>query len=58
MIQVCCVCEHLIKDGDRVTVQVTSTYHILKSTVAYALNREDMEADSSTLRHESCEPNE
>lgn len=54
MVQTCAICNHLIQDGDRVGVWVTATYHVLKSTVAYALDKTDMEADSSSLIHESC----
>lgn len=55
MIQTCAKCDRLIKDGDRVTVEVSATYHILKSTIAYALDKADMAADADTLRHEDCE---
>lgn len=41
-------------DGQRVCVMVTATYHILKSTISYALDKNDMEADPSTLCHEDC----
>jgi hypothetical protein len=44
----------MIHDGDKVQVLVTSTYHILKSTVAFALDKFDMEADSKTLCHVRC----
>lgn len=54
MVQTCCICNHLIMDGQRVCVMVTATYHILKSTISYALDKNDMEADPSTLCHEDC----
>ena len=54
MIQTCCICHKLIHDGDKVQVMVTSTYHIMKSTIAYALDKFDLEADSSTLCHLRC----
>jgi hypothetical protein len=58
MIQLCMKCDKLIKEGDRVTVNVSATYHILKSTVTFALDKMDMEADSNTLRHEACNDKE
>lgn len=54
MMQTCFVCNKLIKDGDEVTVEVSSTYHILKSTIAYALDKYAMKANSETLRHKEC----
>lgn len=55
MIQLCAKCSKLLREGDRVRVTVTSTYHVLKSTISYALSREDMEADPETLCHETCD---
>lgn len=55
MLQTCNECEKLIREGERVTVEVTSIYHVLKSSIAYALDKACLEADSSTLRHERCE---
>lgn len=54
MIHTCAKCDKLMEEGDRVTVQVTSTYHILKSAVAFALDKASMQADSETLKHEDC----
>ncbi len=54
MMQLCNKCNKLLKEGDTVTVKVTATYHILKSSVAYALDRHGMEADAETLCHLSC----
>lgn len=54
MIQTCCICQKLIHDGQKVRVMVEATYHILKSTVSYALDKYDLEADSSTLCHKEC----
>lgn len=56
MIQACCVCGKVIHDGDKVQVLVTSTYHLLASIRAYALDKYDMEADSTTLCHRDCAP--
>ena len=55
MLILCQICDEPIKDGERVRVTVTSTYHLLKSTVAYALDKNDLEADGESLRHESCD---
>jgi len=54
MIHICQECEKLIKEGERVTVKVTSVYHVLKSSVAFALDKTSLEADTSTLKHEVC----
>jgi hypothetical protein len=54
MIHVCKSCNKLIRDGERVTVTVSASYHTLKSTVAYALDKQDMIADSDTLKHDPC----
>lgn len=54
MIQTCCICHKLIHEGEKVQVLVISTYHLLKSTTTYALDKNDMEADSSTLSHLRC----
>lgn len=54
MINVCPKCEQRIKEGDVVQVQVTATYHELKSQVVYALDKDDMEADATTLEHQKC----
>ena len=44
----------MIHDGQRVCVVVTATYNVLKSDVLYRLEQEGMEADASTLAHETC----
>lgn len=54
MVNTCYLCDKLINEGDKVTVNVTSTYHMLKSTVAYALDKAEMVADAATLAHEEC----
>lgn len=54
MVQICTECNKLLKEGEYVTVQVTSTYHVLKSAVAYALDKNDLIADVNTLRHKDC----
>lgn len=54
MIHVCSKCNKLLKEGDKVSVTVESIYHILKSSVAYALDKAALEADSDTLRHINC----
>lgn len=54
MIHLCVKCDKLLKEGDRVSVTVTSVYHVLKSSIAYALDKAYLEADSATLRHDNC----
>jgi len=54
MVHLCMKCDRLLKEGDRVTVTVTSVYHVLKSSIAYALDKAYLEADSDTLRHTNC----
>lgn len=54
MLLTCNVCNKIVQEGDRIVVEVTSTYHMLKSTVSYALDKHDMEADSRTIHHEEC----
>lgn len=54
MLHLCSNCEEPITNGQRVKVVVTATYHALKSTVAYALDKHDLEADASTLCHDQC----
>jgi hypothetical protein len=54
MTQICQSCNRLLNEGDVVKVLVTSRYHVLKSTVAYALDKHELEADTSTLRHANC----
>jgi hypothetical protein len=51
----CCICHHLIQEGQRVNVMVQATYHILKSSVAYALDKTDLTADASSLHHANKE---
>jgi hypothetical protein len=55
MIQTCCICEKIIQEGDNVSVMVTSTYHLLKSTCTFALDKEALIADPRTLCHELCD---
>lgn len=54
MMNRCATCNQPIEEGDRVTVFVTATYHALKSKVAYALDKSDMEAEAETLAHVRC----
>jgi len=54
MIHLCSKCSRVLKDGDRVKVDVEATYHQLHSNVAYALDKSDLSADSETLRHVDC----
>lgn len=52
--KICCICENLIQEGERVELVVRSTYHALKSKAIYALDQSDMEAVEDTLCHTSC----
>jgi hypothetical protein len=54
VIHLCRRCDRLIKDGERVSVKVESTYHVLKSSIAFALDKHDLEASSDTLEHVHC----
>lgn len=54
MLHSCARCGEVIKEGERVEVLVEATYHVLKSQVAFALDKTSLEADTSTLRHVSC----
>jgi hypothetical protein len=55
MLNICQICDKPLQEGDKVRVTVTSTYHMLKSTIAYALDKNDMTADQDSLRHEACD---
>lgn len=50
----CQVCGLLIKEGERVEVLVRATFHALKSKVAYALDRDDLEPVGGTMVHIDC----
>ncbi len=54
MIQTCAKCNHIIQEGERVGVWVEATYHLLKSTVSYALDKEGMRADAESMTHIKC----
>lgn len=54
MIQTCCLCHHIIQEGQKVRVMVEATYNLLKFSVSYALDKKDLEADASTLCHVRC----
>lgn len=51
MTNVCRRCFSPLREGQLACVVVTATYHILKSSVAYALDKTDMNADPDTLVH-------
>lgn len=55
MQHLCKSCNHLLEEGDIVTVKVTSMYHILKSSISYALDRNFLEAEAKTLAHQNCQ---
>lgn len=54
MQHVCAICEAPLKEGDKVQVVVRSTYHVLKSRIAYALDKADIDAIPQTLVHVAC----
>ena len=53
-IHLCCMCEGLLREGDYVQVSVRTTYHRLKSKIAYALDKNDMAPDPRSLAHVDC----
>lgn len=54
MINVCNNCGKLLEEGDKVITRVSSTYHVLKSQIAYALDKNTMEA-VDPLTHMNCQ---
>jgi hypothetical protein len=53
MLHICPICKKVIGDLDRVRVLIDATYHPLKSTIAYALDKNDMEV-VGPLCHKQC----
>lgn len=53
MINMCGNCNRLLEEGDQVTTRIVSTYHVLKSKIAYALDHRDMNA-IEPLKHYNC----
>lgn len=53
MLKTCELCGELLKEGDTVECKIRSTYHVLKSSIAYALDRNNMEV-ITPLRHQDC----
>lgn len=51
MTNYCRRCFSDLKEGQRVSVVMSATYHMLKSRIAYALDKTDMEADAETIVH-------
>jgi hypothetical protein len=54
MVHICSACGQLLKDGEKVSVNVSAIYRVLKSSIAYALDKSSLEADSETLKHLDC----
>lgn len=54
MLSLCQSCGKLIGEGDRVKAEIESTFHVLKSTVTFALDKASMTCDPETLRHTNC----
>lgn len=55
MLSLCQTCNRLLAEGDWVRLLVKSRFHVLKSTVSFALDQNDMEFDPTTLAHVSCQ---
>ena len=55
MINYCRNCFSPLLEGQRVSVVATATYHVLKSKIAYALDKHDMDCDPDTLVHANQE---
>jgi hypothetical protein len=55
MLSLCSECDKLLGEGDDVKVVVRSKFHILKSTVTFALDKHAMVCDPRTLRHTNCQ---
>jgi len=51
MDQLCKRCFSLFKEGQRAAFVGEATYHVLKSRVHFALDREDMIVDPESLVH-------
>lgn len=54
MLSICQACDKLLVEGDYVELLVRSDYHVLKSTVAFALDQTHMIFDPETLKHVDC----
>ena len=54
MINKCQACGELFREGDAVQAKIRSTYHILRSDIVFALDRNDMEYVKGSLKHVEC----
>lgn len=54
MEKICVICEELLKEGDDIEVLIRSKWHIIKSKVSYAIDKDEMEAVPGTLAHVEC----
>jgi hypothetical protein len=54
MIQECCICHRIIKDGSAVGVMMYGIYKEINSECSWALMDDDLHADVKTLFHKDC----
>lgn len=54
MVNFCRSCSKLLEEGDIVTTRIESQYHVLKSAVAYALDKNSI-AVLEPLQHKDCQ---
>ena len=50
----CQSCGELLREGEEVTARVKSVYHVLKSSIAFALDKDRTEYVKGSLRHTEC----
>lgn len=55
MLSLCASCGRLLCEDDEVVAEITSRFHVLKSTVTFALDKSAMRCNPDTLRHYSCQ---
>ena len=53
MINTCSTCNRLLEEGDKVRFEAGGTYHVLKSAIAYAIDKETL-ISLSPLSHRDC----
>lgn len=54
MLSKCQACGELLREGESVQAKIRSTYHVLKSDIVFALDKNDMEYVKGSLKHTSC----
>lgn len=50
----CRACGELLKEGEEVTAKFDFLWHVLKSDVAFAVDKSEMSYVHGTLRHLEC----